>query len=247
MVLRVSVTCEVTIGWPALVKVPGRILLVVGIFRRQAIDRHDHLVAALRQLRTGPDAYTLKRSATDDRRLDVVRFEFFFQVRSEKLVRTALPLPFAITRRDSRVDHVRGRGLIIAAHKAVPDHHSRLARSVMQTLHVRNGGHAARALAAVGLHQVQNQHRCGGRIQRHGLDLRLRGSLCAVPIVEDVARTRHGDRSHQHSQQCSTAQDSSHVRHTSSSWELIGIRRLARNIPRKDVLSLVPLGLFLAN
>jgi hypothetical protein len=56
---------------------PRGVLLVVGIFGRQAIYGDDHLVSALCRTRAGANAYTLKRSAAHDDHFNAGPFQLF--------------------------------------------------------------------------------------------------------------------------------------------------------------------------
>src|SRR5260370_25351526 len=52
----------------ALVDVPGRVLLVVGVLRRHAVHRHDRLIAALRRAIGGsPDPHPRPRTGAASR------------------------------------------------------------------------------------------------------------------------------------------------------------------------------------
>src|SRR5262249_5595391 len=62
-------------GGPALVQMPGGILLHVGVFGRDGIDRHDNLVAALRRSAAGPEDHALRRGTGHDHRPDGAVFQ----------------------------------------------------------------------------------------------------------------------------------------------------------------------------
>src|SRR5690242_18951085 len=64
----------------ALIKMPSRVLLVKGVLRRHAVDRHNHLEAALGRTLAGARNRALRRGAGDDHRADALVLERLFEV-----------------------------------------------------------------------------------------------------------------------------------------------------------------------
>src|SRR5579863_7153910 len=104
------------------------VLLHIRVFRRQAIDWDDRLVAALRSAAARANAHALERSAADNDRLDPASLQLIVQIRADKFVWAVLARPFAIFCGQRRIDLVRSRGHAVAANEAVPHQHSGFAR-----------------------------------------------------------------------------------------------------------------------
>src|SRR5262249_24911126 len=64
----------------ALVKMPGGVLLVEGVLRRHAVDRHDHLEAALSCALAGACNRALRGGASDDHCLDAFVLERLLEI-----------------------------------------------------------------------------------------------------------------------------------------------------------------------
>src|SRR5580704_10271089 len=79
----------------ALGELECRVLLVIDVLARRAIDRNDDLVAALHRFLGRADGGALERVAAYDHGLDAGLFEHRLERRAEEFVRPALAVPFA--------------------------------------------------------------------------------------------------------------------------------------------------------
>src|SRR5260370_23665777 len=99
-----------------------RVLLVILVLARRAVDRNDDLVATLRRLLSRADGCSLERVAADDHGLDAGLLERWLERGAQEFIGPLLAVPLAVARLDRGGHGVVGRRLAARADPGVPDH-----------------------------------------------------------------------------------------------------------------------------
>ena len=186
MSLRVTVTHFVVTGGPPPRHVPGRVSLAERTFRKHAVHRIDDEVAALGGSRARSKTDTLGRGAAEDDCFDAAVFQALIEIVAHEFIRSAWFLieKLALARGDGLVDD------FAAAGQGVGDEHAGSACPVMQRLDRRDRCNAARTLATIFVHEVQ-QEQCGGLgVDRHRLQRRRRRHLNCRPFSDNIGGAR---------------------------------------------------------
>ena len=152
-------------GWSTARHVPCSVGLAEGTFRKQAIHRIDHVVTALGGGRPGAKTDSLGRGAADYNRLDAVVFQSLVKIVAKEFVGSARSLidNLALMRRDAFIND------FAAARQRIRDEHAGGECSIMQRLNRRNRSDAARTLAAIFGHEVEQQKCRAFGVDRHRL------------------------------------------------------------------------------
>ena len=169
--------------------VPGRIGLPEGTFRSYAIDRIDHIIAALSGGRAGSETDTLGRGAAYDDRLDAASFQPLIEIVAQKFVGSTLLLidNLAIARRDALVDD-----LAVAGHR-VCEVKAGGARPVMQRLDGRDCRHTTGTLTAIFVHEVEHEKRRALGVDGHRLQRWRRRHLNRRPFGNHIIGGTRGN------------------------------------------------------
>jgi hypothetical protein len=167
---------------------PCGISFAESIFRRQAIDRIDDLIAALRRGGAGAEADALTRGAAQDDGLDALGLQTLIEIVVEKFVGPALLLvhQFALARREARIDR------LAVARQGEEHRQAGTTRLVLKRLQLRHGFDAARTRAAILRHEIEQKKGGGLVVDRDRLQLWRRRHLDRRPLADEVgSHCRH--------------------------------------------------------